>query len=271
MAYPSPLSGIPVSPQCHAPAITQISGVIVTVWSLFASLFLFYQMWGWFNEKSKQSKKIEDAICKRFDELRFDIDAARCHRDTLSVLAIGCKSKESPLRILPGDVMRRITSYLDIPCSSSTRRRRVFDGLLKPRISTEMSTTMFEPGSVTVIPIARHPFHLTRPCYRDFARYVRSFGGFHSSRADVDAINIVYKTPQLRPTNSRGGCQIESIARSVYLAMVVAIESDVEDAILFQTALDVGFSRAFILSLKGRGGNETHPDEDCDGMEGCDE
>lgn len=227
-------------------------------------------MWGWFNEKSKQSKKIEDAIRKRFDELRFDIDAARCHRDTLSVLA-SCKSKESPLHILPGDVMRRITSYLDIPCSSSTRRRRVFDGLLKPRISTEMSTTMFEPGSVTVIPIARHPFHLTRPCYRDFARYVRSFGGFHSSRADVDAINIVYKTPQLRPTNSRGGCQIESIARSVYLAMIVAIESDIEDAILFQTALDVGFSRAFILSLKGRGGNETHPDEDCDGMEGCDE
>ena len=228
-------------------------------------------MWGWFNEKSKQSKKIEDAICKQFDELRIDIDAACCHRDVLSVLAIGCKSKESPLRILSDDVMRRITSYLDIPCSSntSTRRRRVFDGLLKPRISTEMSTTMFEPGSVTVIPIARHPFHLTRPCYRDFARYVRKFDGFHSSRLDVDAVNIVYKTPRPRP--SGGGCQIESIARSIYLAMVVAIESDVEDAILFQTALDVGFSNAFILSLKGRGGTNNQPDEDCDGMEGCDE
>jgi len=93
----------------------------------------------------------------------------------------------------------------------------------------------------------------------------------------LNELGFVWKVPQSRPrlwqqkTNSRGGCQIESIARSVYLAMVFAIESDVEDAILFQTALDVGFSRAFILSLKGRGGNETHPDEDCDRMEGCDE
>ena len=93
----------------------------------------------------------------------------------------------------------------------------------------------------------------------------------------LNKLGFVWKVPQSRPrlwqqkTNSRGGWQIESIARSVYLAMVVAIESDVEDAILFQTALDIGFSRAFILSLKGRGGNETHPDEDCDRMEGCDE
>lgn len=92
----------------------------------------------------------------------------------------------------------------------------VFDGLKMANVHKD-AIRKLAPGSAVTIPLSSPNLHLTGPCYRDFAKHVRSFDGFHSKRIRVTGsekyqyamggkhsvywILIVFRMPIRRPPN----------------------------------------------------------------------
>jgi hypothetical protein len=139
------------------------------------------------NEKSSAARHREEAAKAQFDHIRKDVERVLHQKAIDAFLTLGNGSGSSHVGSLPGDITNNIVSYLVLPGDNETKEvdgQVVCDGLKRARID-KYSLDEFSQGSFARIPLSSPAFHLTRPCYRDFARYVRSFQGYHSSRVRV--------------------------------------------------------------------------------------
>ena len=181
------------------------------------------------SEKSSAASHREEIAKTLFHHMRQDVETL-LHERAIHALALCWGSSSSPLNSLAFDTMKHIVSYLGRPHPLETNQFRysnlvdvmdedkgvVFDGLKMANVHKD-AIRKLAPGSAVTIPLSSPNLHLTGPCYRDFAKHVRSFDGFHSKRIRVTGsekyqyamggkhsvywILIVFRMPIRRPPN----------------------------------------------------------------------
>jgi len=182
------------------------------------------------SEKSSAAIYREALAKIQFDLVRQEVDSVLHERVVDSLTLCRC-SNDSLLGTLPGDIMKHIVSYLHQPVNNKTKeqlqlehgylvdvvdKRVVFNGLINARVDRYRLREITRGSSVT-IPLSTPNFHLTSPSYRSFAKYVRTFEGYHSRRIGVSGperfqyrnggkhtvywVSIVFKLPIIEPLN----------------------------------------------------------------------
>lgn len=179
------------------------------------------------SEKSSAASHREEIARMLFHHIRRDVDIV-LHERAMDALVLCWGSSSSPLSTLPIDIMDHIVSYIgrshpvetkhtDNPLVDVMDKRVLFDGLKMTKVDKD-AIRKLAPGSATTIPLSSPNLHLTRPCYRDLARLVRSFKGYRCKRIPVTGhqkyqftnggkhtiywIFIVFKMPISKPPNS---------------------------------------------------------------------
>lgn len=180
------------------------------------------------SEKSSAASHREEIARTLFHHMRQDVDTV-LHERAMDALALCWGSSSSPLNKLPIETMDHIASYIGRPHPVEKNQFRynnlivdtadkdnVFDGLKMTKVYKD-AIRKLAPGCAITIPLSSPNLHLTRPCYRDFARFVRSFEGYHCRRIAVTGqekyqfynggkhtiywISIVFRIPIRKPPN----------------------------------------------------------------------